>query len=514
MSLSYNSYNNKSILLGGRYEKVKDLQSGTFGQVSLANDVLSDTRVAIKSMKKCTPEVDAMAHHEVSMLNKLKGIEEVCQLLDHFESDDYHFLVFEYCEFGDLHEFLHDEENFEVQKPFDNSFVFKQFAIDLINAVKHCHENGIYHRDIKPENILVTRDLKFKLADFGLSSTSRYCNESNVGTDKYMAPECVFEDKTNTTYYDCLFSDYWSLGVSLMYTLFGYAPFKKCVDDDQWFRKYLNGSHDSLQDSSSVNVFYDIYPNLSTTGFDCFVDTLLQFVPEKRSLDDCLQMLVNDEDTVQVFTVDEELEIEQFNNNSFSQSSDDVPFLDEKLMISSSIVNNDGVNDNDMFNEEFEILEIESQDFSSADDSSPQSMFEVHGNDSKFSIPPSLIDSTVTSAAPIKTFDKKSTDDKNFLQTSSALTQGLSWYDFDDLDCSELVNSFTNDLNISSTTTTTPLNGAETPRNSTNQPPVKTINSIYQSKLTSIVANNHANFNANQPTTSSHQVASIDDSWW
>jgi serine/threonine protein kinase len=46
---------------------------------------------------------------------------------------------------------------------------FKHFLFQLLNGVKYLHENRIIHRDLKPGNLLVTRDCRLRIADFGLA---------------------------------------------------------------------------------------------------------------------------------------------------------------------------------------------------------------------------------------------------------------------------------------------------------------------------------------------------------
>lgn len=320
---AFSKYDNGQSLLHNRYKKLTSLQSGTFGKVSLALDTVTNQKVAIKAMDRSVLQVDQVAQHEIAILAKLKDNDNICQLLDHFRTKTHYFLVLEYCEFGDLHDFLNDnsDNTNTLSKPYDNSYVFKNFAADLASAIQHCHDNGIYHRDIKPENILVTKDLKFKLADWGLATTSRFSNEAEIGTDKYMAPECIFNDDGddgNSTYYDCMYADYWSLGITLLYTLFGKSPFKKCTSEaDPLFKRYINGATSgsilAKKDNVDLSIFYDIYPNLSQTGFESLVRPLLQFVPQQRNLSDCLEAM--DYNYCYGFTVDEELEIEEFNRN-------------------------------------------------------------------------------------------------------------------------------------------------------------------------------------------------------
>lgn len=89
----------------------------------------------------------------------------------------------------------------------------------ILSALNHCHANGVIHRDIKPENIMLTKNDKVRLIDFGLS---KVCNHNILhevtGTPYYMAPEMLKHNYNEK-------ADMWSAGV-LLYTLVsGYLPF-------------------------------------------------------------------------------------------------------------------------------------------------------------------------------------------------------------------------------------------------------------------------------------------------
>lgn len=74
------------------------------------------------------------------------------------------YFVMEFVEGGALSDVTNDKET-----KLDMETVWSYFR-DLLKAIEYCHEcANIIHRDIKPENILITKDNKLKLTDFGLS---------------------------------------------------------------------------------------------------------------------------------------------------------------------------------------------------------------------------------------------------------------------------------------------------------------------------------------------------------
>ena len=110
---------------------------------------------------------------------------------------------------------------------------------DLVLALEHMHGCGVYHRDLKPENLLLTREGRLKLADFGLSQVvpppssspqqasgvpedDTAHDPSIVGTPFYMAPE-VLQGRARGIE---AASEWWSCGVILYEFLTGFPPFQ------------------------------------------------------------------------------------------------------------------------------------------------------------------------------------------------------------------------------------------------------------------------------------------------
>ncbi|RLV96470.1 putative serine/threonine-protein kinase FMP48 [Spathaspora sp. JA1] len=304
MSKSYKLYETNQIDLNGKYKFIKHIQTGSFGKVSLARDITNDSLVSLKSMKKTKKSID-IAENEILVLRKLKNHDNICQLLDSFElhddeeGQDYIFLVLEYCSRGDLYDLIHEH----CLTDFDIMTLANQIG----SAIKYIHSQGVYHRDIKPENILINNEGQFKLCDWGLATTIRFNDEFGVGTEKYMAPECLLKKSSNTSptndqtsvdqqylfdNYDCKYADYWSFGITILSSIFGTSPFKsgknKSITCDYNFKNFvhLNKSH----------ILYDIYPSMNFSCFEMIMNLLrvgndedeLEVVQEKisqRSID-------------------------------------------------------------------------------------------------------------------------------------------------------------------------------------------------------------------------------------
>lgn len=283
----YEEYEKNQFLLNRRYRYVRQIQKGSFGSVTLAVDVVANTHVAMKAMYKAK-DVAPMARNEINILKKLgRDNDHICQLLDQFETSEYIILVLEYCANGDLYDMIHANVN-SGPRAVD---VWK-LAKELHNGLLYAHNLGIFHRDLKPENILFTDSGRVKICDWGLATYSRYSTNFNVGTEKYMAPECFINSPPSSSFvvdsYDCKYADYWSLGITLLTAVFGTAPFKPVrvnkesgsVDDFKRKNKSVKKSLES--DSNFKNfvmynmpeVLYDIYPYMNKNCFNIFMNLL------------------------------------------------------------------------------------------------------------------------------------------------------------------------------------------------------------------------------------------------
>ena len=115
----------------------------------------------------------------------------------------------EFCEGGSL-----DSIYREVKKLGGRTGekVLGKVAEGVLNGLTYLHSKKIIHRDIKPSNILLCRDGKVKLCDFGVSGEFGTKGDANtfIGTSYYMAPERITGQSYTIT------SDVWSTGVTLL----------------------------------------------------------------------------------------------------------------------------------------------------------------------------------------------------------------------------------------------------------------------------------------------------------
>ena len=148
----------------------------------------------------------------------LKAIDNinVVKLYDSFIDNDHHYLVLEYCDSGDL-------ENY-VEKKYPNHCLSEAEALgffkQLLNGFKALHELKVMHRDFKLANVLIHKGV-LKIGDFGFCKQAEFA-ATGLGTGYYMAPE-ILKLRKGQRYTNKV--DIWSMGISLYELLYGVYPF-------------------------------------------------------------------------------------------------------------------------------------------------------------------------------------------------------------------------------------------------------------------------------------------------
>ncbi|XP_056274398.1 serine/threonine-protein kinase ULK1a isoform X2 [Pseudoliparis swirei] len=182
-----------------------------------------DWVVAVKCInKKNLAKSQSLLGKEIKILKELKH-ENIVRLLDFQEMGGSVYLVMEYCNGGDLAEYLHSKGTLSE----DTIRVFLQ---QIGQAMKVLQSKDILHRDLKPQNILLCHpegcrsspiNTSIKIADFGFA---RHLQTNTMaatlcGSPMYMAPEVIMSQN-----YDAK-ADLWSIGTIVYQCLTGKAPF-------------------------------------------------------------------------------------------------------------------------------------------------------------------------------------------------------------------------------------------------------------------------------------------------
>lgn len=182
--------------------------------------------VAIKSItKKNIAKSQNLLSKEIKILKELTELhhENVVALLDCKETANHVYLVMEYCNGGDLADYLQAKGTLSED-------TIRFFLRQMAESMRALYGKGIVHRDLKPQNILLAHAGKpnppphlitLKIADFGFA---RFLQDGVMaatlcGSPMYMAPEVIMSIQ-----YDAK-ADLWSLGTIVFQCLVGKAPF-------------------------------------------------------------------------------------------------------------------------------------------------------------------------------------------------------------------------------------------------------------------------------------------------
>ena len=146
--------------IADRYLVISKLGEGAYGKVYLAEDLKNkNLRVAVKQLKSSSVEegVPISSLREISLLKELSHI-NIVKLMDVVHLQNNIVLV------TDLKIMLKKNNNKGLEPK-----LYKSFLYQLLKGIQHIHKMKILHRDIKSENLLISKDNKLKITDFGLA---------------------------------------------------------------------------------------------------------------------------------------------------------------------------------------------------------------------------------------------------------------------------------------------------------------------------------------------------------
>ncbi len=222
-------------ILNGHYRVEAEIGRGAYGRVYRARDTRLDRPVAIKELAKGVDEVGSSIFSDyvrrferearVQAGFNHPNIIHVYELIQ--EGADRLYLVMEFVDGESLRDVLARRGPLPINEAV-------QVAADILAglAAVHADSRDIVHRDIKPSNVMLTKDGRAKLADFGLAqvgdeSMRSRAGQPHPGTQFYMSPE-------QSTSSDYLYpaSDIFSVGCVLFEMLAG-APYKRAQRERQ-----------------------------------------------------------------------------------------------------------------------------------------------------------------------------------------------------------------------------------------------------------------------------------------
>lgn len=253
----------KGMFLADRYEIIEQIGTGGMSDVYKAKCHKLNRFVAIKVMKSEFSEDKTFVSKFRAEAQSVAGFTHpnIVNVYDVGDENGIYYIVMELVEGITLKKYI--EKRGRI--PFKEAV---SIAIQVANGLDVAHKHNIVHRDIKPQNIIISKEGKVKVTDFGIAkvaSSSTINSSSTMGSVHYISPE-----QARGGYSDAR-SDLYSLGITIFEMLTGTVPF----DGDSTVAVAVQHIQDEIPAPSTVT---DDIP----LSIDRIVLKLTQKKPDRR----------------------------------------------------------------------------------------------------------------------------------------------------------------------------------------------------------------------------------------
>ena len=207
----------EGMYIADRYEIIGKIGAGGMSDVYKAKDLTLGRFVAIKVLK---PEFS----EDLNFVTKFRteaqsaaGLEHpnIVNIYDVGSEKGMHYIVMEYVEGITLKTYIEKKGQLSFKEAVS-------IAIQVGRGIEAAHSKGIIHRDIKPQNIIISKEGKVKVTDFGIAkvaSSATINTSASMGSVHYISPEQARGGYSDER------SDIYSLGITLFEMLTGTVPF-------------------------------------------------------------------------------------------------------------------------------------------------------------------------------------------------------------------------------------------------------------------------------------------------
>ena len=204
------------MLIGERYEILEKIGTGGMSDVYKAKCHKLNRFVAVKVLKQEFSENENFVSKFKVEAQAAAGLmhPNIVNVYDVGNENGIYYIVMELVEGITLKKYIEKKARLSVKEAIS-------IAIQVSMGIEAAHNNHIIHRDIKPQNIIISKDGKVKVTDFGIAkaATSNTITSNVMGSVHYTSPEQArggFSDEK---------SDIYSLGITLFEMLTGRVPF-------------------------------------------------------------------------------------------------------------------------------------------------------------------------------------------------------------------------------------------------------------------------------------------------
>lgn len=208
-------------LVDGRYEVLSRVARGGMATVYLAVDRRLDREVALKVMHPHLAEGASGADFQARFRREARAAARLTHpglvgVLDQGVDGETSYLAMEYVDGSNLRRRLTEDGPLSLDDALRTTEA-------VLEALSVAHRAGLVHRDIKPENVLIARDGRVKVADFGLARAVTEVTSTTtgtvLGTVAYLSPELVARGTSDAR------TDVYAVGILLFEMLTGTQPY-------------------------------------------------------------------------------------------------------------------------------------------------------------------------------------------------------------------------------------------------------------------------------------------------
>ncbi len=204
------------MLLGDRYEVIEKIGTGGMSDVYKAKDQKLNRFVAVKVLKQEFSENANFVSKFIVEAQAAAGLmhPNIVNVYDVGEEAGVHYIIMELVEGITLKKYIEKKARLSFKEAVS-------IAIQVSMGIEAAHNNHIIHRDIKPQNIIISKEGKVKVTDFGIAkaATSNTVTSNVMGSVHYTSPEQARGGYSDEK------SDVYSLGITLFEMLTGRVPF-------------------------------------------------------------------------------------------------------------------------------------------------------------------------------------------------------------------------------------------------------------------------------------------------
>ncbi len=337
----------KGKIINNRYEILSRVGAGGMSNVYKAKDHKLNRNVAIKVLKsEYSDDKTFVSKFRVEAQSAASLIHpNIVNVYDVGEDNGTYYIVMELIEGITLKNYIEKKGQLSVKETIS-------IAIQIANGIECAHNNQIVHRDIKPQNIMISREGKVKVTDFGIAraASANTMSGTAMGSVHYISPE-----QAGGKYVDEK-SDIYSLGITMFEMLTGRVPFdgestvtialKHIQNHVPSIKEYISDIPVSIEKivlKCTQNKVERRYPKISLLIADlkrALSEPYVDFVQLNESHDGGSTVMITDTEINQIRKETDNDDIEDRNRKRYDEDDIDAvtPKMDKILTVGGTVV--------------------------------------------------------------------------------------------------------------------------------------------------------------------------------